>query len=73
MDRIPNWLPIVFHFGTENWEEQLKNHPVQDKLFLGVVANLHLIVFSLDLSCGLPHPISSLSCDVKMSKRSNIA
>ena len=21
---ISDWLPIVFHFGTENWEEQLK-------------------------------------------------
>ena len=21
------WLPIVFHFGTENWEEQLKKAP----------------------------------------------
>ena len=23
-NRISDWLPIVFHFGTENWEEQLK-------------------------------------------------
>ena len=22
--RSSDWLPIVFHFGTENWEEQLK-------------------------------------------------
>ena len=21
-NRISDWLPIVFHFGTENWEEQ---------------------------------------------------
>ena len=28
-NRISDWLPIIFHFGTENWEEQLKNHPVQ--------------------------------------------
>ena len=28
-NRISDWLPIVFHFGTENWEEQLKKHPVQ--------------------------------------------
>ena len=27
-NRISDWLSIVFHFGTENWEEQLKNHPV---------------------------------------------
>ena len=27
-NRISDWLPIVFHFGTENWEEQLKKHPV---------------------------------------------
>ena len=27
-NRISEWLPIVFHFGTENWEEQLKKHPV---------------------------------------------
>ena len=26
--RISDWLPIVFHFGTENWKEQLKKHPV---------------------------------------------
>ena len=26
-NRISDWLPIVFHFGTENWEEQLKNPP----------------------------------------------
>ena len=25
---ISDWLPIIFHFGTENWEEQLKKHPV---------------------------------------------
>ena len=24
-NRISDWLPIVFHFGTENWEEQLKD------------------------------------------------
>ena len=29
-NRISDWLPIVFHFGTENWEEQLKKHPVYD-------------------------------------------
>ena len=23
-NRISDWLPIVFHFGTENWEELLK-------------------------------------------------
>ena len=23
-NRISDWLPIIFHFGTENWEEQLK-------------------------------------------------
>ena len=28
-NRISDWLPIVFHFGTDNWEEQLKKHPVQ--------------------------------------------
>ena len=27
-NRISDWLPIVFYFGTENWEEQLKKHPV---------------------------------------------
>ena len=27
-NRISDWLPVVFHFGTESWEEQLKNHPV---------------------------------------------
>ena len=27
-NRISDWLPIVFHFGTENWEEQLKKHSV---------------------------------------------
>ena len=27
-NRISHWLPIIFHFGTENWEEQLKKHPV---------------------------------------------
>ena len=26
-NRISDWLPIVFHFGTENWEEQLKKAP----------------------------------------------
>ena len=26
-NRISDWLPIVFHFGTENWEEQLKKPP----------------------------------------------
>ena len=25
-NRISDWLPIVFHFGTENWEEQLKKN-----------------------------------------------
>ena len=25
--RISDWLPNVFHFGTENWEEQLKKAP----------------------------------------------
>ena len=28
MEQVSDWLPIVFHFGTENWEEQLKKHPV---------------------------------------------
>ena len=23
-NRVSDWLPIIFHFGTENWEEQLK-------------------------------------------------
>ena len=27
-NRVSDWLPIIFHFGTENWEEQLKNHTV---------------------------------------------
>ena len=34
---ISDWLPIVFHFGTENWEEQLKKSPgmyVDDKMQL---------------------------------------
>ena len=26
-NRISDWLPIVFHFGTENWEEQFKKPP----------------------------------------------
>ena len=26
---MSDWPPIIFHFGTENWEEQLKSHPVQ--------------------------------------------
>ena len=26
-NRISDWLPIVFHFSTENWEEQLKKSP----------------------------------------------
>ena len=26
-NRISDWLPIVFNFGTENWEEQLKKAP----------------------------------------------
>ena len=26
-NRISDWLPIVFHFGTENSEEQLKKAP----------------------------------------------
>ena len=26
-NRISDWLPLVFHFGTENWEEQLKKPP----------------------------------------------
>ena len=26
-NRISDWLPIAFHFGTENWEEQLKKSP----------------------------------------------
>ena len=24
---MSDWPPIVFHFGTENWEEQLKKPP----------------------------------------------
>ena len=27
-NRISDSVPIVFHFGTENWEEQLIKHPV---------------------------------------------
>ena len=26
-NRISDWLPINFHFGTENWEDQLKKPP----------------------------------------------
>ena len=26
-NRISDWLPIVFHFGTENWADQSKKHP----------------------------------------------
>ena len=26
-NRVSDWLPIVFHFGSENWEEQLKKPP----------------------------------------------
>ena len=26
-NRISDWLAFVFHFGTENWEEQLKKAP----------------------------------------------
>ena len=26
-NRISDWLPTIFHFGTENWEEQLKKSP----------------------------------------------
>ena len=28
-NKTSDWLPIVFHFGTEKWEEQLKKHPVE--------------------------------------------
>ena len=26
-NRISDWLPIVFHFGTENWADQSKKPP----------------------------------------------
>ena len=26
-NRISDWLSIVFHFGTENWADQLKKTP----------------------------------------------
>ena len=29
-NRVSDWLPIVFHFSTENWERPLKKHPVHD-------------------------------------------
>ena len=29
---ISDWLPIVFHFGTENWEEQLKKSTLYTKI-----------------------------------------
>ena len=35
-NRISDWLPIIFHFGTENWEEQLKKAPCS--LFLPELA-----------------------------------
>ena len=28
----PGWLQLVFHFGTENRADQLKNHPVQERV-----------------------------------------
>ena len=31
-NRISDWVPIVFHFGTENWEEQLKKTPCTNLL-----------------------------------------
>ena len=38
-NRISDWLPIIFHFGTENWEEQLKNHPVS--IHVSILTNLY--------------------------------
>ena len=29
-NRISDWLPIIFQFGTENWEEQLKKITLHD-------------------------------------------
>ena len=32
--RISDWLPIVFHFGTENWEDQLKKSTLYKLLLM---------------------------------------
>ena len=31
--RISDWMPIVFHFGTENWEEQFKKNTLYICIF----------------------------------------
>ena len=45
-NRISDWLPVVFHFGTENWEEQLKKTPCIYQRFL-LVSNLSEIICAL--------------------------
>ena len=34
-NRISDWLSIVFHFGTENWADQLKKPPCMWQLVMG--------------------------------------
>ena len=31
-NKIFHWLQVVFHFGTENWEEQLKKPPCNKQM-----------------------------------------
>ena len=52
-NRISDWLSIVFHFGTENWADQLKKPPCIFLLlqFWPIFARIR--IFEAQISCAL--------------------
>ena len=57
-NRMSDWLPIIFHFGTENWEEQLKKSTLYFLWFHQDNYNKKIAPFSFDKVNNLNIPVN---------------